>query len=244
MSPSNRNPLVRATQISKTYGAGALATPVLFDVDLTVWPGELTLLMGPSGSGKTTLISILAGLLRPTAGRVELCGVSLDRGGEAEAARVRRSQVGFVFQQYNLFPALSAFDNVAEVLRLKGYSKADARQRAQRALERVGLAERAHHLPGQLSGGQKQRVAIARALSGEPSVVFGDEVTGALDGKTAGEVMELIRRYVGQDQAALIVTHDRRLLRFADRVVHLEDGRIVSSEQLEQAQDEPIGAVA
>jgi len=218
--------LVRAAGVTKTYGEGALATPVLHGVDVEVREGELVLLMGPSGSGKTTLISILAGLLRPTSGYVELCGAPVSQMDESASARVRRDGLGFVFQGYNLFPALTALDNVAEVLRMKGASAKQARARAEQALTGVGLGARLHHLPGQLSGGQKQRVAIARALAAEPRLVIGDEITAALDGTTALQVIETLRNWVGSSTAVLLVTHDHRLERFADRVIELEDGRV------------------
>ncbi len=222
-----RVPLVRAEGVSKVYGTGALRTPVLHSVSLEVRAGELTLLMGPSGSGKTTLISIVAGLQRASEGRVELCGEDLSRMSESQVARVRRARLGFVFQTYNLFPALTALDNVAHVLRMKGASPREADATAREALTRVGLGDRAGHRPGELSGGQKQRVAIARALAGRPSLVIGDEVTAALDSHTGIAVMELLRAHVGPATGVLLVTHDHRLEAFADRVVEIEDGRVV-----------------
>jgi putative ABC transport system ATP-binding protein len=220
--------LVRARDVCKSFGSGDLATSVLAGVTLEVSAGELVLLMGPSGSGKTTLISVLAGLLRPSSGRVELCGEPISDMSEALVARVRRRQLGFVFQTYNLFPALSALDNVAEVLRLKGMPAREARSRAAQALSDVGLGDRLRHRPGELSGGQKQRVAIARALAGDPSLVMGDEVTAALDTHTALSVLEILRAQVGPSRAILLVTHDRRLEQFAHRVIQIEDGAIVS----------------
>jgi putative ABC transport system ATP-binding protein len=218
--------MIRALDVHKTYGAGALEAAALRGVSLEVAPGELVLLMGPSGSGKTTLLSILAGLLRPSAGRVELCGAPLTEMTEAKVTELRRNHLGFVFQTYNLFPALTAADNVAAVVRLKSLDR--PRARALAALERVGLSPRAAHRPGELSGGQKQRVAIARAFAAEPDVILGDEVTSALDSRTAGEVMQLLRDWVDARRAVLLVTHDHRMERFADRVVELEDGRVVS----------------
>ncbi|GMV13411.1 MAG: ABC transporter ATP-binding protein [Myxococcales bacterium] len=218
--------LVRCEALAKTFGEGELATPVLKGIAMEVFAGELVLLMGPSGSGKTTLISILAGLLRPTGGQVELCGARISEQHEAEVTRVRRRHLGFVFQSYNLFPALSALDNIAEVLKLKGLPAREAKERASRALTDVGLGERLHHRPGELSGGQKQRVAIARALAGDPALVMGDEVTAALDTHTALHVLEILRRQVSSERGILLVTHDRRLEQFADRVIEIEDGRI------------------
>ncbi|MEI8255318.1 MAG: ABC transporter ATP-binding protein [Deltaproteobacteria bacterium] len=220
-------PLVRAEGVSKVYGTGALSTPVLHAVSFEIRPGQLTLLMGPSGSGKTTLISIVAGLQRASAGRVVLCGQDLTHMSESQVALVRRHRLGFVFQTYNLFPALTALDNVAHVLRMKGASSRDAEDTAMDALERVGLGDRVGHRPGELSGGQKQRVAIARALAGKPSLVIGDEVTAALDSHTGIAVMELLRAHVATDAGVLLVTHDHRLEAFADRVIEIEDGRVV-----------------
>jgi putative ABC transport system ATP-binding protein len=227
-APSARRILVRAEGVTKTYGSGELATPVLHSVSLELPAGELVLLMGPSGSGKTTLISVLAGLLKPTSGRVELCGEPISRLSEAAITRVRRKNLGFVFQTYNLFPALSALDNVAEVLRLKGMRARAARERAAAALSDVGLGDRLRYRPDQLSGGQKQRVAIARALAGDPALVFGDEITAALDTHTALGVLEILRAQVGPERGILLVTHDHRLEQFAHRVIALEDGRIAS----------------
>lgn len=221
-------PLLRALDVVMTYGKGTLAVPVLRGIDIEVPPGELLLLMGPSGSGKTTLLSILAGLLRPTSGRVELCGHVISEMSQAEVTRVRRRALGFVLQTDHLFPALSALDNVAEILALKGAPIARARDEARAALAAVGLADRVSHLPAELSGGQRQRVAIARALAGRPAVILGDEVTAALDGETAGAVIEILRAAVNPERAVVLVTHDHRLERFADRVVTLEDGKITA----------------
>ena len=218
--------LLRATAVKKTYGSGELATHVLHGVSMEVPPGELVLLMGPSGSGKTTLLSILAGLMRPSSGKVEVCGAVISELSETATARVRRAKLGFIFQTYNLFPALTALDNVAEVLAMKGVPIERAREQAASALGRVGLSKRLHHLPQDLSGGQKQRVAIARALAGDPALILGDEVTAALDGATANSVMEILRSQVTPQTGVLLVTHDHRLERFADRVVEIEDGRI------------------
>lgn len=218
--------LVRASGLHKSFGKGELAVPVLRGVDIQVNAGELALVMGPSGSGKTTLISILAGLLRSSGGEVELCGNRISEMSERAVTEIRRQHLGFVFQSYNLFPALTALDNVAEVLRLKGLSGRVAREQAETALAAVGLGDRLTHRPGALSGGQKQRVAIARALAGNPSLVFGDELTAALDSHTAWQVMEILRAQIGPTRGILLVTHDRRLDQFADRVIEMEDGMI------------------
>jgi putative ABC transport system ATP-binding protein len=219
--------LVRARGVGKTFGAGAMATKVLDAVSLEVRGGELTLLMGPSGSGKTTLLCILSGLLRPSEGEVELCGVAISRLPERAAAEVRRHHVGFVFQSYNLFPALTALDNVAEVLALKGTPRPQAREIARDALVRVGLGDRLHHQPGQLSGGERQRVAIARALAGDPALIFGDEPTAALDRHTGMDVVGLLKEQVTPRRGVMLVTHDLRLTQFADRVIDIDDGHLV-----------------
>jgi putative ABC transport system ATP-binding protein len=219
--------LVRASGVGKMYGVGASATEALQSVSITLRPGELTLLMGPSGSGKTTLVSILAGVTRPSYGSVDLCGTSLTDQPERVIARVRRTGVGFVFQSYNLFPALSALDNVATPLRMRGVCAREARARAKAGLILVGLEDRLGHLPRELSGGQKQRVAIARSLVGAPSLLVGDEVTAALDSESTQVVMRLLRAFVTATTGAVLVTHDRRLEPYADRLVHMESGRIV-----------------
>jgi putative ABC transport system ATP-binding protein len=224
-------PILAAESVRKSYGRGALATHVLHGVTLAIPRGQLVLLTGPSGSGKTTLISILAGLIRPTSGVVDVCGYQLTSIGEADNARVRREHVGFVFQADNLFPALTALGNVVEVLRLRGLPRHVATPVARAALTRVGLADRMDHRPGELSGGQRQRVAVARALASRPALLIGDEITSALDGTTALEIMQLVRAFVTDDTAAVIVTHDHRLERFADRIIRMEDGRIVADTQ-------------
>jgi putative ABC transport system ATP-binding protein len=225
--------LVRARGVGKTFRIGTTDNSVLRDIDLELRAGELALLMGPSGSGKSTLLCILSGLLRPSAGDVELCGVPISRLPEREGAEVRRSKVGFVFQTYNLFAALSALDNVAEVLALKGMPRAEAREVASATLARVGLGARLAHRPGELSGGERQRVAIARALAGGPAVIFGDEPTAALDRHTGAEIVSLLRDQVNEQRGVLLVTHDLRLARFADRVIDIDDGRIVGDRLVE-----------
>jgi putative ABC transport system ATP-binding protein len=218
--------LVRAENVRRRYRTGLEVVKVLDRVSLAVHPGELVLLMGPSGSGKTTLLSILAGLLRPDAGEVWLRDQRIDPLSEAEVTDVRRRSIGFVFQGFHLFEALTARDNVAEVLVLKGMRIREARPRAVELLDEVGLAHKATSLPRHLSSGQKQRVALARAMAGDPPILFGDEPTAALDTNTAVEVMRLMRARVRGGRCALVVTHDLRLERFADRVLQLVDGRI------------------
>jgi putative ABC transport system ATP-binding protein len=235
--------LVRARALTKTYRMGQVDTTVLREVSLDLYAGELALLMGPSGSGKTTLLCILSGLLRPSTGEVDLCGVPITRLPERDAAEVRRRALGFVFQTYNLFPALNALDNVAEVLALKGMPLAAARGVAGRMLSQVGLADRLHHLPGELSGGERQRVAIARAMSGDPALVLGDEPTAALDRKTGLDVVRLLRDQVNERRGVLLVTHDIRLAQFAHRVIEIDDGRIVADGRSPTVNDADIGSL-
>jgi putative ABC transport system ATP-binding protein len=196
------------------FGQNGLSTKVLFDVNLEVAQGELTMLVGPSGCGKTTLLSILSGTLRPTAGDVEVMGNVLTRMKDAEKVILRRRRIGFIFQQYNLLPALTGAENAAE--------------RARVVLETLGMGPHADKLPRQLSGGQQQRVAIARAIVHEPDLVVCDEPTAALDAETGRQVMELLKvAAAGPGRAVLVVTHDNRIYRYADRIVAMEDGRIV-----------------
>lgn len=218
--------ILKAENLVKHFTSGGARIPILNDADLSVDKGELVLLLGPSGSGKTTLLSVLAGLLRPDGGKITLAGETLDGKSEGDLAEIRRKHVGFVFQAFHLFDALSARDNVAEVLAMRGWPIRKAREEAIRLLTEVGLAERIAHTPRQLSSGQKQRVAIARALAGSPKVIFGDEPTAALDRRTAEEVMDLFRRQIKGDRAAVIVTHDTRLEKYADRVLSLRDGSL------------------
>jgi putative ABC transport system ATP-binding protein len=235
-------PLIRATSVRKTYRSGDEATTVVDDVSLEIHPNQLTLLMGPSGSGKTSLISMMAGLMRPSSGTVELCGEDLSRMSESAIAKVRRAKLGFVFQHYHLFPGLTALENVSHILELKGRRRGDAKARATEVLENVGLATRLNHHPDALSGGEKQRVAVARALCDEPALVIGDEVTAALDAQSARAVVSLLRNHVNAGRAVLLVTHDPRLEVFADRILTMEDGRIVDDELTSGERDVDRGA--
>ena len=223
--------LARLVGTGKIYGTGETAVAALSDATLDIRAGEVTLIEGPSGSGKTTLISILGLLLKPTSGEVWLEGQNVAGFGERQLPGLRARNFGFVFQGFNLFPALTALENVAMAIQMKDPRAKDPRGEAKRLLELVDLSPRAHHLPADLSGGQKQRVAIARALGGNPPILVGDEPTAALDTKTALSVMELLRELASSHgRAVVVVTHDPRLERFADRVVRVEDGRISSIE--------------
>ncbi len=219
--------VIKVRGVTKTFEEGAAAVRALDGVNLDVRRGEIVLLMGPSGSGKTTLLSIIGCILRPSAGSVEIAGREVTRLDERELPRVRLGQIGFVFQGFNLFPTLTAGENVELSLNLKGVRGREARRRAQALLQQVGLAEKYDAFPADLSGGQKQRVAIARALAGDPEIILADEPTAALDSQSGRAVIELLRELAhARGRAVVLVTHDNRILEFADRIMHIEDGKI------------------
>ncbi len=218
-------PILELDAVTLTYGSGATAFQALRGISLAIQPGELTLLMGPSGSGKTTLLQVMGCLLRASTGRVRLFGESLETADMETLTAKRLHHFGFVFQHYNLFPTLRAWENVAIALDLKGVPRARQRDEACVLLERLGLADRATHFPAELSGGQKQRVAIARALAGSPEIVLADEPTAALDGQTGRGVAATLHELAHRDgRAVVVVSHDPRVEPFSDRVLHLEDG--------------------
>lgn len=218
---------ISVSDVTKVYGTGAASIRVLDQVDFSARAGEVVFLMGPSGSGKTTLLSIMGCILRATSGSVKIRGQEVAQLPERELPRVRLAHIGFIFQGFNLFPALNVRENVALALDLKRIRGRQADQQAMELLERVGLAHKAKELPVNLSGGQKQRVAIARALAGDPEIVLADEPTAALDGASGRAVLELLRELAHErGRAVVIVTHDSRALTYADRIVHIEDGKI------------------
>jgi putative ABC transport system ATP-binding protein len=213
--------------LTKEFGTGAARVRALRGIDLQVRLGELTLLVGPSGCGKTTLISIIAGLLEPTAGTVTVLGTDLGALSDRQKVAFRGQHIGFVFQQYNLLPALTAAENVAVPLLIARVPRRTALARAEAVLESVGLGERTRSLPSQLSGGQQQRVAIARALVHEPRLLVCDEPTAALDAQAGHNVLELLREVAVQpNRAVVVVTHDSRVFPFGDRIIHVSDGRV------------------
>lgn len=220
--------------LTKTYAEGSTGVQALRGVDLDVEPGELVLLMGPSGSGKTTLLSIMGCILTASSGTVNIAGMEVTTLSEKELPRVRLEHIGFIFQGFNLFPTLTAAENIELMLDLKGIRGAAAKKRSRELLTQVGLADKCDTFPSDLSGGQKQRVAIARALAGDPGIILADEPTAALDSQTGRTVIEMMRSLAHQrDRAVVIVTHDSRLLDFADRTVRLEDGLVVPSDPAE-----------
>jgi len=228
-------PAIAVRQLTKKYEEGASGTLALRGVDLDVQAGELLMLMGPSGSGKTTLLSIMGAILTATSGSVRLAGREVVGLSEKDLPALRLEHIGFVFQGFNLFPTLTAGENVELMLDLKGVSTAKAKKRAQELLEQVGLREKYASFPADLSGGQKQRVAIARALAGDPGIILADEPTAALDSHTGRNVMEMMSELAHKrGRAVVVVTHDSRVLSFADRIVKIEDGAVA------RAAEEPM----
>jgi putative ABC transport system ATP-binding protein len=213
--------------VSKTYGTGAAEVHALLDVDLSVRAGTMVAVMGPSGSGKSTLLTIAGSLEDPSSGDVLVDGMVLARMSRNDKARLRRRTVGYVFQDFNLLPGLTAAENVSLPLELDGMSARRARAASLQVLDGLGLSERAAKFPDQLSGGERQRVAIARALVGDHRLLLADEPSGALDSVNAEEVMRLLHNACKRGVAAVVVTHDAQLASWADRVVFLRDGRVV-----------------
>jgi putative ABC transport system ATP-binding protein len=232
MDADKSKPLIACRDVKKVYGSGNAEVHALRGVNLDVYPGEITMLVGPSGCGKTTLLSVIASILRPTSGSVVALGTELTRLTSWRRTAFRRQNVGFVFQQFNLLPALTAAENAAVPLVIQGYSKRDALAESKTLLTKIGMGERMNNLPGQLSGGQQQRVAIARALVHHPHLLVCDEPTSALDAKTGHTILELLRSVaIEGDRAVIIVTHDSRIFEFADTLAHMDDGHIVSLER-------------
>ena len=222
---------VQCTQIRKSFGAGEARVEVLRGVDFHAKPGEMTFLVGPSGCGKTTLISVIAGLLESSEGEVDLFGQTIAKLSAKDQIVFRRENLGFVFQQYNLLPALTAAENVSVPLLAAGMKRGLAVKRGAEMLDRLGLGHRVNAFPKILSGGQQQRVALARALVHEPRLIICDEPTAALDHKTGENVMELLANSaVHPDRAVVVVTHDNRVFKFADRIAHMNDGVITHVE--------------
>ena len=225
---SSRELAVHCRGVTKTYGSNGNKVVALRGIDVDIKMGELMMLVGPSGCGKTTLISVIAGILDRDEGECSVFGQDFDSMSSRDRTRFRGQTVGFVFQQFNLLPALTAAQNVAVPLLINGVSRSAAEKEAREMLGRVGLGDRSHSLPKQLSGGQQQRVAIARALVHKPRLIVCDEPTSALDHETGHVVMRLLKQVgLDGDRALVIVTHDARIFGFADRIAKMDDGRIV-----------------
>lgn len=219
--------MIRLSNVTKSVDDGPVRVDILRGVDLTVEPGEALGILGPSGSGKSTLLHLVAGIDYPTSGDIEVNGAALNGMDRTALARFRRDNVGLVFQSYHLLPDVTALQNVEVPLRLAGVSRSEMRTRALECLERVGLSDRAGHLPEALSGGERQRVAIARALVGRPTILLADEPTGALDSVAGAVALELLLRLREEVGATLmIVTHEQSVVEQCRRVVRLQDGRI------------------
>jgi putative ABC transport system ATP-binding protein len=217
--------LVEIRHVTKYYQRGGQIIPVLVDIDLDVALGDYVALMGPSGSGKSTLLNLIAGIDKPSSGTIKVAGVDIARLSDGDLARWRASNVGFIFQFYNLMPVLTAFENVELPLLLADLPRRERRERVRIALSLVGLADRSDHRPNELSGGQQQRVAIARALITDPTLIVADEPTGDLDRTTGEEILELLDQLNRQlDKTILMVTHDPKAAEKARRVIHLEKG--------------------
>ena len=232
--------VIQMMQAGKSYGDGATRVRALAGIDLTVAEGELVAVMGPSGSGKSTLLTLAGGLEQPTDGEVMILGQSVTGLGAAALAQLRRRSLGYVFQDLNLIPSLSAVENVALPLELDGVGTRAARDQAMVSLSSVGLADLAGRFPDQLSGGQQQRIAIARALVGPRKVLLADEPTGALDSQTGETVLKALRERIDAGAAGILVTHEARHAAWADRVVFLRDGQVVDSTRPSEETGRPV----
>jgi putative ABC transport system ATP-binding protein len=234
---------IAAYGLTKRFKTGRTHIEVLKQVDFDARHGDVTMVMGPSGSGKSTLIACLSGLLKPDVGTVTAMGEELWSYKPGKIDKFRLDHCGFIFQGFNLFSSLNALDQVALILKYKGFSRSEARRRAEIALDEVGLTNRIRQRPSEMSGGEKQRVAIARALAKEPQLLFADEPTSALDGETGQVITKLLQRAAKQHGAAVVcVTHDPRLEAYADRIIHIEDGRILSDERTRPVADPAVAA--
>jgi putative ABC transport system ATP-binding protein len=229
--------VLETRSLSKTYSANGTAVQALRGVDLLVTSGELVAVMGPSGCGKSTLLHLLGGLDRPSSGEVHLNGRRVDTLSEAAWAVLRRTQVGLVFQFFNLIGNLTVADNIELPALMAGVSPADARRRREALLADLSLPEKGGAIPAELSGGQQQRVALARALVNQPAVLLADEPTGNLDSRSTADVLALLRRMNAQGQTILLVTHDPRVASIADRVIAMRDGQIKNETSLEKGRD-------
>jgi putative ABC transport system ATP-binding protein len=221
--------VVEAKAITKSFREGRETVPVLREVSLSLERGEVVALEGPSGSGKTTLLSIVGCILTPTSGSLTIEGRTIDNRNAGSLPSVRKQSIGFVFQQFNLFPALTARENIEYALNVKGFRGTEARAEAERVIELVGLSDRSAYLPRDLSGGQKQRVAIARAIAGGAPVLLADEPTANLDSQLGQQILDLFQKLAkSEDRALLIVTHDPKVRSISDRVLRIQDGQIAA----------------
>ncbi|EPF75582.1 ABC transporter ATP-binding protein [Acinetobacter rudis] len=233
-------PVLQAVQLSKSFYSGSVNVQVLRNLSLTVNPGELTLIAGPSGCGKSTLLSLLSGLQRPDSGQTLALGVDLSELSREEMDAFRLRHTGFIFQGFNLFPALTSIEQVQLPLGYLGFSQKESKERAMNALEEVGMLHRAHMRPAQMSGGERQRVAIARAVAKSPQLLFADEPTSALDAQSGQRVINILHRIAKTHGVTILcVSHDPRLIEHADRLLHMEDGVIQKDSDI--SENEALG---
>jgi len=227
--------VIQVENLVKTYQLGKVSIPALRGISFDVAKGEFLVVMGPSGSGKTTLLNLIGAIDKPTSGRISIDGRDITTLGEGELTKLRRHKIGFIFQFYNLIPALTALENVELPMLTASVSRKTASKRALQLLETVGLAERVGHLPDELSGGEQQRVAIARALANKPSVILADEPTGDLDTKTGMEVVQVLYDTSKEENATVVVvTHDPMITEKADRILQMRDGNIIGEKRLKE----------
>lgn len=232
MTAVESNLAIKVRGLRKGFGSGSTRIEVLHGIDLDAMLGEILMLVGPSGCGKTTLLTLIAGLLDPDAGSIEVFGSPIDKLSARQKTTFRRENIGFVFQQFNLIPTLTAAENAAVPLFIKEVPRKEAVKRGAEMLEKVGLGKRSHTSPTNLSGGEQQRVAIARALISQPRLLICDEPTASLDGETGVSVMQTIRGAgLADERCIIIVTHDNRIFQFSDRIARMVDGRITSVEK-------------
>lgn len=233
-------PVVEIAGVTKEFRRGQNVIPVLMGIELVVEKGGYMALMGPSGSGKSTLLNLIAGLDRPTSGKVVVCGQDLSQSSDGELARWRSRHIGFIFQLYNLIPVLTAYENVELPLTLTHLSRRERDEHVRTALEVVGLSDRLNHYPRQLSGGQEQRVAIARAIATDPTLLVADEPTGDLDAKSAAEILDLLNRLNTEfEKTIVMVTHDPHAAARAKQLVHLEKGVLVGNVEVAKEHQTP-----
>jgi putative ABC transport system ATP-binding protein len=223
--------VIKTNNIARSYQMGEEVIHALKSVSITIYRGEYVAFMGPSGSGKSTLMNIVGCLDTPSVGDYFLSGKNVSQMNDDELAEIRNKEIGFVFQTFNLLPRATSLDNVALPLIYAGYSKAERTELAQKALESVGLGNRAKHRPNELSGGQRQRVAIARALVNKPSIILADEPTGNLDSKTSHEIMDLFEQLYQKGNTIIMVTHEEDIAKYAHRIIRLRDGLVESDKE-------------
>ncbi len=234
-----RKPVIDVQNVRKVYRMGDEEVVALNRINLKIYKGEVCCIFGTSGSGKSTLLNQLAGMEKPTGGRVLIHGRNISAMTEEELAAFRQQHIGFIFQSYNLLPSMTAVENVAMPLMFRGMEKRKREEAARALLKRVGLSHRMFHYPGQMSGGQQQRAGIARAFVTKPQVVFADEPTGNLDSRTTEEIMKMIMGFARKyEETIILVTHDPGMARFADRIVTLKDGNIIGDERKEKRSEQ------